>query len=260
MSDFSKELSVAKEIAHKAGVTMRQYFRTENGVEHKKDGSPVTIADKAINHMVIEELGKHFDDRVVGEEESTGEYGAGRRWICDPIDGTKAYIWGVPTAMFSLGFVVEGVPTVAVAYDPFLDALYEAVKGGGSFCNAEPLKVSKEGLSGGYVALNSRPDEIIRYASCSEYLSSKGAHPTAFSSAVYKMMLVARGSFIGAIEWGVNPHDAAAGHLIIEEAGGNVTGLHGETLNYMKPFKGAISSNSVVHEELLLSLKKTIGK
>src|SRR3990170_3369867 len=74
----------------------------------KKENSQVTIADKLINSLVIERLVTEFpNDGVIGEEESNTEYGAGRKWFCDPIDGTNAYIWGVPTAMFSLALVVD---------------------------------------------------------------------------------------------------------------------------------------------------------
>src|SRR3989338_7401931 len=174
MDDFTKELTVAKDIARRAGAIMLRYFRVDNSEERKADGSPVTIADKAINRMVIEELEKNFADVVIGEEESTGEYGAGRRWICDPIDGTKAYVWGVPTAMFSLGLAVDGVPTLGVAYDPFLDTMYEAVRGNGSYCNGKPIHVSQKKLSEGYLATTRTPQKTILCAADEEYLLKCG--------------------------------------------------------------------------------------
>jgi fructose-1,6-bisphosphatase/inositol monophosphatase family enzyme len=258
MEDLSRELSVAKDIARCAGAIMLQYFRVENGEEQKDDGSPVTIADKTINRMVIEKLGKNFADVVIGEEESTGEYGAGRRWICDPIDGTKAYVWGVPTAMFSLGLAVDGISTLGVAYDPFLDSMYEAVRGNGSYCNGKQIHVSQKKLTEGYVAITSSPEKTIRYAACANYLIEHGARLAAFSGAVYKMCLVAHGSFLGYLEEGVNAHDTAAAHVIVEEAGGKVTGINGEMLNYSKPFRAAIVSNGIVHDQLVESAKGVI--
>ncbi|MDO8633104.1 MAG: inositol monophosphatase [Candidatus Wildermuthbacteria bacterium] len=256
MDDFTKELAVAKDIARRAGAIMLQYFRVDNGEEQKADGSPVTIADKTINRMVIEELEKNFADVVIGEEESTGGYGAGRRWICDPIDGTKAYVWGVPTAMFSLGLAVDGVPTLGVAYDPFLDTMYEAIRGNGSYCNGKPIRVSQKKLSEGYVAITSSPEKTIRHAACVNYLIEHGARLAVFSGSVYKMCLVARGSFLGYLEEGLNGHDTAAAHVIVEEAGGMVTRFDGGTLSYLKPFKAAIFSNGVVHNALVESAKE----
>lgn len=251
MSPYHKELEVAKGIAKQAGKVMLQYFDGDQQLELKADTSFVTVADKTINRLVIEEMAKHFDDVVIGEEESTGEYGMGRRWLCDPIDGTKAYVWGVPTAMFSLGLVVDGVPVLGVAYDPFLDRLYEAVAGQGSFCNGGALRVSHMGLKGGIVAVTSSIEKIKSRVGMFDYLIERGASLASFSGAVSKSCLLARGKFVGYFEKGVNAHDMAAVHVIVEEAGGKVTAVDGSSLDYSKPFRGAIVSNGVVHEELI---------
>ncbi|MDP3725842.1 MAG: inositol monophosphatase [bacterium] len=253
MHNFTKELTVAKDIANRAGKIMLQYFRVENGEEQKGDGSPVTIADKTINRMVIEELQKHFTDTVIGEEESTGDYGSGRRWICDPIDGTKAFVCGVPTAMFSLGWVVDGVPMLGVAYDPFLDALFEAVRGNGSYCNGKQIHVSQKRLDEGYVTVTR-----VRNAACANYLTENGARLAVFTGAVYTMCLVARGSLLGFVDEGVIAHDVAAGHIIVEEAGGKVTRFDGASLDYSKPFKAAILSNGVIHAQLVESANSVV--
>ena len=127
--DYTKELAVAKQIAREAGEIMRYYFfATDMCVETKEDSSPVTEADIKINSLVIERLATAFaDDGVIGEEQSTATYGTGRRWGCDPIDGTKGFIWGAPTAMFSLGLVVDGTPVLGVCYESIVDELYWAV-------------------------------------------------------------------------------------------------------------------------------------
>lgn len=244
-------MRVAQDIARKAGSIMRRYFRVENGLEDKSDGSPVTLADTSINRMVIEELGRHFSDVVIGEEESTGEYGAGRRWICDPLDGTKAYVLGLPTAMFSLGLVVDGVPMLGVAYDPFLDVLYDAVRGGGSRCNGKPIHVSHKTLAQGHMALSSSIGRILKNPTRVRALIEHGTDIVSFNGAVYKMCLVAQGFFEGYFEEGVNAHDVAASHIILEEAGGRVTGLDGAPLDYRTPLKGVVCSNGVAHADIL---------
>jgi fructose-1,6-bisphosphatase/inositol monophosphatase family enzyme len=256
MPDYTKELSVAKDIAKKAGVIMLKYFHTDNEREDKADGSPVTIADKMINRMVIEEIGKHFDDVVIGEEESTGEYGMGRRWICDPIDGTKTYTWGVPLSTFALGLAVDGVPVLGVVGDPFLNKIYSAVKGQGAFCNEHPIHVSDKKINEGYVAVWGSAEKIIRDAGYMNHLTSKGAKLAAMSSGVYKVCMVAHGSFVGYWDDNVNPYDICGAQVILEEAGGKVTGLNGETLDYSKSFKGAIFSNGIVHGDLLEAAEK----
>ena len=93
----------------------------------------------------------------------------------------------------------------------------------------------------------------IRNAACVEYLIKHGARLAVFSGSVYKMCLVARGSFLGYLEEGISGHDTAAAHVIVEEAGGMVTRFDGGTLSYLKPFKAAIFSNGVVHSALVES-------
>lgn len=252
---YEKELLVAKAIAKQAGIVMRKYFDGDQQMERKEDGSPVTIADKEINRFVIEELAKHFDDGVIGEEESTAEYGMGRRWFCDPIDGTKAFVWGTPTAMFSLGLVVDGTPVLGVTYDPFLDMLYEATAGEGSYCNGERLHVSKKELAGEYIAVSSSIEKILASPEHVKRLLDYGVLLATFSGAVYKSCLVARGRFVGYMESGVGTHDMAAVQVIIEEAGGRVTGFDGKKLDYTKPFKSAVVSNGIVHQRLVVCAK-----
>ncbi|HEX5455934.1 MAG TPA: inositol monophosphatase, partial [Candidatus Saccharimonadales bacterium] len=229
------------------------------GLEHKEEitgATEVTIADKKINSLVIKELSKHFDDGIVGEEESTDSYGMGRRWICDPIDGTKAFVIGAPTAMFSLGLAVDGIPVLGMAYDPFLDRMYWAVKDRGSYCNGRRLNVSDKNLPGGYIMMHSDPTKIVKDTELINNLVKAGANLDALYGAVYKSCLVAQGRVSGYIEKEVNPHDIAATHIIVEEAGGKVTGYDGKKLDYSKPFRGAILSNGLVHEALVKAVKQ----
>jgi len=249
---FDTELSVAKVIAYKAGVIMRQYFDNDQLRTIKKDGTPLTAADTQVNAMVIAELRQSFpEDGVIGEEESTADYGMDRRWICDPIDGTKAFTWGVPTAMFSLALVVDGVPKVGVCYEPMLDKLYSAVAGGDATCNDTVLGVNDDSLENGIVAIVASAQVIRHSAKFLQTLFDRKIQLAIFSGAVAKGVRVAEGRFAGYIdEEFIGAHDVAAVHVIVESAGGTISGLHGEELDYSKPFTGVIISNGVVHEEL----------
>jgi len=254
MSEFSKELDLAKKIAQQAGEIMLKYFTDEVVVERKNDDSPVTQADIEINRLVIEELGKQFNDGVIGEEESTAEYGMGRKWICDPIDGTRAFTWGLPTAMFSLGLAIDGIPIVGVAYDPFLGLLYEATQGGDSLCNGKPIHVSSVEIAGSSIAVSGSPERLLQDSSQAALLTrlvEKRARIVGFSGSVYRACLVARGRLAGYVEKDINTHDLAAVEVIIKEAGGMITDFEGKQLNYSNAFKGAVISNSIVHTDLL---------
>lgn len=248
---YSKEIEVAKQIAFKAGDIMMKYFDGDQQLEHKADGSEVTIADLEVNSMAIAELSKHFADGVIGEEESTASYGMGRKWFCDPIDGTKAFVQGLPTSTFSLALVIDGQPVAGVVYDPFLKKLYWGETGEGSYCNGQKMAVSKAGIKGSYLGINNHFEKIIKNPAYFNKLVEMGAITTPLHGTVYKGTLVARGKFVGYIEPGTNAHDMAAVQVLVEEAGGKVTGVMGQKLDYSKPFKDAIVSNGVVHDKIV---------
>ena len=251
MTHFDKELQTAVSIAREAGVLMLTYFYEGQQVEIKEDNSQVTIAVKLINSLVIERLSKIFpDDGVIGEEESNAGYGQGRKWFCDPIDGTAAYVWSVPTAMFSLGLIVDGKPVMGVAYDPFLDKMYTGLAGEKSLCNGKILSVSNVDLTSGIFAISSDVRSLPQRPYFQKMMHNN-IRLACFSGAVYKSCLVARGKFVGYAEPGVSAHDVAAIHTIVEGAGGKITSFDGKELDYSKPFKGAIVSNAVAHDEIL---------
>lgn len=250
---FIRENFVAVMLAKKAGTIMLHHFDRDQHVQTKQDGSPVTIADTRINDLVVEQIGRLFpDDGVIGEEASSDKTDQKRVWYCDPIDGTSAYVSGVPTAMFSLGLVVDNEPVLGVTYDPFLRRMFRAVAGEGAKLNGHPVHVNRLSLDAGIVAVTSRIATAERPHP--EYLSTlatKGVTLALYSGAVHKSMGVASGRLTAYLEGGVGPHDMAASDIIIREAGGSITGLDGQPLDYRGGFQGAIVSNGLVHGEIV---------
>jgi fructose-1,6-bisphosphatase/inositol monophosphatase family enzyme len=127
--------------------------------------------------------------------------------------------------------------------------MYTGIKGEKSFCNEKTLKASDKNLENGIVAITGSVKAIpdTKYY---PKMKQDNVRMATFSGAVYKSCLVAKGKFVGYIET-VNAHDIAAIHVIVENAGGKVTAIDGSTLDYSKPFKGAVISNGVVHEKLI---------
>jgi fructose-1,6-bisphosphatase/inositol monophosphatase family enzyme len=250
-TNYDKEKEAAISIAKEAGKIINEYFDIDQQIEIKEDRTPVTIADKKVNSLVIERLAAVFpDDGIIGEEESTSEYGMGRKWICDPIDGTAGYTWGTPTAFFSLALVVDGSPVLGVAFDPFTDKMYVGQKGQPSECNGKMISVSSLPINQGTLAVTGSIKNLFRSLYLKKLIDDK-IKLACFSGAVIKGCLLAKGKFVGLIEPGVNPHDIAAIHTIVEGAGGKITSLTGEELTYLKPFKGCIVSNGVTHAQLM---------
>lgn len=252
-SGFERELELATTIAKQAGNIMLQYFEGDQQREIKEDGTPVTIADKIINRMAIEEILKVFpEDGIVGEEESSNDVSTRRLWFCDPIDGTKPFTWGVPTAVFSLGLIIDEKPTLGIVYDPFTNQLYKGISGRGSYCNGKKLQVSDKDLTQGVVAATGSVERMVK--SPPTYITNlvnSGVQMACFSGGIYKSTLVAKGKLVGYIEAKVQPHDLAAIDVIVNEAGGRVTTIDGEPLNYRQGFNSAIVSNGVVHDKLI---------
>lgn len=250
--NFNEELKVAKKLAYEAGEIILEYFDNDKKEEDKADGTIVTIADKAINSIVIDRLGEIFpSDGIIGEEQSNTEYGYGRKWVCDPIDGTWAFVTGVPTFMFSLALVIDGVPVLGVAYDPILDKLYTATKNCGAYCNEKRIQVSQKNMSNGILAVTGSIKKMQEGNPYTKEVLKRGIKFVSVNGAVFKACLVASGRCIAYIGESLNPHDVAATHIITEEAGGKVTDFSGKVLDYKKHFSDVIISNGVVHEEII---------
>jgi fructose-1,6-bisphosphatase/inositol monophosphatase family enzyme len=252
--NYDNELKFAKGLAREAGVVMKRYFRTDDlNTERKDDNSPITIADTAINRMVIDRVKASYAEYgVIGEEEShnkTAEY----VWVCDPIDGTSSFMLGMPVSTFCLALVHKGRVLLSVVYDPYQDCLYYAVTGKGAFLNDTPLKVSSTSyLKGEYLlapdVIGSDAEDItdIKLA-----LRDRGARVVNLASFTYVALRVAEGKMPVAFMTYGSPWDAAAISLIVQEAGGKATDLNGKIRRYDEFANGIVLSNGTLHDEII---------
>jgi len=255
MEAYDVYLEFAKDLAYKAGKVLRDNFDTSvatDTVELKKDSSPVTKVDKAINQLVIESVRERFPDHGVrGEEADSGDGTEEYQWLCDPLDGTRPYILGIPCSTFMLALTRQGEVLVAVIYEPHFDKLYYAIKGGGAFCNGQPIHVSSQSLQGNSVLAGA---STYKYA---KGLVEAGAKLEPISGGGYKAVMIADGRGMATMRAGSDFHDVGPSALIIEEAGGMVTGIDGASLVYDKPIGGIIMSNGVDHDKLVAIARMT---
>jgi len=256
MDDY---LSFAKSLAGKAGGIMLEHFKVGVDIEIKSDRSPVTVADKAISELVINEVKQTYPDHgVLGEEASYNSKNREYLWVCDPIDGTKPYSKGIPTNVFSLALVKSGQPIIAVVNDPYMKRLFTAVKSQGAFCNDQPIHVNSVSKLSDLVIGTSgtgHSERMDSYALHEEIVPQLYRHME-LGSSVYEAMMVALGQFGAAVFPGVLAHDAAAASLIVSESGGKATDLAGKQQRYDRPINGAILSNGIVHEKLVKIISK----
>lgn len=180
-------------------------------------------------------------------------------WVCDPVDGTAMYARHIPIAVFSLALVIDGIPNIGVVYDPFTNNLYSAIKGKGAYRNNEKLVVNNYSL-----------DDIRTVCHCDMWSKEKYNISKVFEELSKKTKLndirsiarvsccVASGDYSLAIFTGTKNKncDIAAIKIIVEEAGGRVTDLFGNTQRYDQSINGALISNGIIHDEVLEVIKK----
>lgn len=253
---LNKELEFAKDLAlNHAGKTMKRYFRAEDiNVEWKEDNTPLTQADTTINKTVIDMVKIHFPTYgVIGEEESY-EPDRDLVWVVDPIDGTVPFSLSIPVSTFSLALVdrSDGQSVVAVVYDPYLEHLYSAKKGHGTFLNDKKLSTSgQKDFKRGYFYISGDPI-VFNPGKCANTITKKGGKCMNLISFAYSGTKVASGHLAASCMSYGSPWDSGAVSLIVEEAGGVATDLNGNKRRYDQFENGILlSANKTIHTKLV---------
>jgi fructose-1,6-bisphosphatase/inositol monophosphatase family enzyme len=246
-------LDFGKSLAQDAGAIILRYFNgLDLDIQIKQDESPVTAADKEINQLVIDRVSEAFPTHGILAEEGSSHEDRRELWVCDPIDGTKSFIQRIPTALFSLAFVVDGVPEVAVMGDPFQRRILTAVRGEGAQMNHSPIKVSaRSDLKGATIALTGTYSELRDRRQLLDDMQDAGAKIVLVPGNVFRSSLVASGNVDVHIFPGRSAHDVAAAKLIVEEAGGKVTDLYGKEQRYDGRICGAVITNGLLHNVII---------
>lgn len=254
MTDSVRTLmDAAGELARLAGGVALEYFGRDLIVETKEDGSPVTIADRRAEEVARAWIGQRFPrDGVLGEEQGDGPPGAARRWIVDPIDGTKAFVRGVPL-WGTLVAVAEGERVLAgAAFFPAVNEMLVAAMGEGCWWNGQRCSVSRiaDVATATVLTTDERfPADTRRRAAWRE-LTSRSAVCRTWGDC-YGYLLVATGRAEVMVDDIVAPWDAAAFAPIIAEAGGVLTDWRGVST----PFgNGAIATNAAMARSVRVAL------
>ena len=243
-------LELAVDLTRRAGALTLEWFRSDRlGVDHKGDGTPVTDADRAAERFLREQLAEVApDDAVAGEEEADTAGTSGRRWIIDPIDGTKAFTHGVPLYCNLLALEDEAGPAIGVINLPALGETVYAGRGLGCFCDGAPARVSTTAtLAGAYVSTSgweSWGDDALGRVKAS------GAAMRTWGDG-YGYALVATGRLDAMVDPEVALWDVAPMPVILAEAGGRFSALDGAP----DADRGTgMATNGVLHDELLALL------
>jgi histidinol-phosphatase len=241
-------LAPIEALARLTGEVALQHYRTGLTVERKSDGSPVTIADRAAEKAAREWVQRFFpNDGLLGEEFGEERSGARRRWVIDPIDGTKSFVRGVPL-WGSLIALCEGERVLAgAAFFPAAGEMVVAAPGAGCWWNGSPCAVSSVSRLDAATVLTTDErfvDQPARRAGW-ERLASAAELSRSWGDC-FGYLLVATGRAELMCDPRLSPWDAAALQPIIQEAGGMFTDWDGRDT----AFGGsAIASNRALGPE-----------
>ena len=249
-----KYLATAIEAVVRAGDLQMAKFGTGVRVEKKGAIDLVTEVDLEVEKMFRAMIAERFPDHdVLAEEIDVASTGARHRWVFDPLDGTTNFAHGVPIFCASLALEIDGAPVVAAVYDPNREELFTAEAGVGSWLNGRRLVVSRTAsvlesmlVTGFPYNIHEKADDFVKVFA--QALKQARAIRRLGSAAI-DICWVAAGRMDGFWEASLKAWDMRAAALILEEAGGKVTGMAGERWN---AYDGHIlATNGLIHDEVL---------
>jgi len=240
-------------IAREAGELLMGYFARHVKIEYKGDVDVVTEADRASEALIMDRLQARFPRHdVVAEEGARRETGSDYKWYVDPLDGTTNFAHGFPVFCISMGLEHKGQLIAGVVCDPARGEMFSAEKGSGAYLNQRRIHVSKtarlvESLVGTGFPSHKRHQNPNIHFYHQITLRTHGVRRA--GSAALDLASVASGRFDGFWEFNLNPWDLAAGVLLVEEAGGQVSGFFGQPFRLQD--RDVVASNGLIHPDLL---------
>jgi myo-inositol-1(or 4)-monophosphatase len=258
--DLHKYLEIAVRAAQKAGSLQREKLWSEHVIDFKGETNLVTEVDRACEDLIVSTLRAEYPESdILAEEEAYTSFASNLKWIIDPLDGTTNYAHGFPWFCVSIALAIDGVLRLGVIYHPVLDELFTALKGEGAFLNGRRLQVSNRQplksclLATGFPYDKTRDNENNFALFAAFQLSARAVRRA--GAAALDLAYVAAGRLDGYWECKIKPWDIAAGKLLVEEAGGMVTGYAGEPTSIYD--HRILASNGVIHGEMVALLSAT---
>ena len=225
------EMDAALDVARRAGELALEYFERGAREEEKADLSPVTEADRACEKLIARLLAERFpDDGLVGEEGAAAPSRSGRRWIIDPIDGTRDFVrrtqfWAVLVALEERGSIVAGVIHV-----PVLRETVHAAAGAGCYFNGTRVRASSIGRLDKAVVMISGFRDLWQHADDSKIRNiTRSAWTVRAYGGCYDLTLLARGKADVWLSGSGNEWDYAPARIIALESGAEYFNFDGGT-------------------------------
>ena len=249
-------LTQALDITERASSIPVKTFGAVLDVDIKADESPVTRADRETEAFIRREITSLFpEDGIFGEEYGVSGLDRKRVWVCDPIDGTKSFITGVPLFGMLLALIEDGQPALGIVRLPALAQVYSGGRGLPAKKNDALISCSKCRTLAEAIIFINEAEKIYN------------AEPTLFSKLVtagrlrrigydcLPHMLVAEGRVDAAIDYDLKPYDYLPLIGVVEAAGGVITDWNGNPLNFESDGRVVTAATPELHRELLTFLK-----
>lgn len=256
-------LEVAIKAARAGGRVIRRYFEKEFRVDYKGELDLVTQADRESEAAVIRVIKRFYPEHAFlaeesGESQTVSTSNKEKLWIIDPLDGTTNFTHSFPMFCVSIGLEVRGEMILGVVFDPIRLEMFWAEKGGKSYLNGKPIKVSSTSslnrsllVTGfAYNLREVRENNLDHFTSF--LLKAQGVRRT--GTAALDLCYVASGRFDGFWELNLNPWDTAAGMVIALAAGARLTDFSGSPFEIYR--KQIVASNGSIHQEMINLLNK----
>jgi myo-inositol-1(or 4)-monophosphatase len=227
-------------------------------IEKKSSSSDyVTSLDRQIESGIVQFIRKNrANDGILGEEGASRSGTSGIRWIIDPIDGTSNFVYSIPYFSISIAIEAEGEIVAGVVADLSSNDIFDAVKGHGSRCNNEVIKVNdNDSLQSAIVTtgFSYRPERREFQGGMLQHILPRIGDIRRFGSAALDLCWLATGRVDAFYEEGLNLWDYAAGSLIVSEAGGTV-----RTLNLAHGINLLLATNAHLDKEFQILINNAL--
>ncbi len=253
--DIAALVAFAGRLADASGIIVRRYFRRGVAVVTKGDGSPVTRADREVETALRIRIERAFPDHgIFGEEHGRARVDARYQWVLDPIDGTKAFVAGLPVFGTLIALCEDDVPILGLIDQPILRERWIGARGRRTTFNGRPVSVR------GGVALD---DAVLASTTPDMFEGAKRKRHDRLAKAVsfcrygidcYAAGLMAMGHVDMVCEASLKPYDFCALVPVIEGAGGTVSDWNGKPLTVDSGETLLASANSALHARALALL------
>ncbi len=246
-------LEITEQAIYNAGKIALKFEKKKIKTWYKSQNQPVTEADIEINDYLKNFFKTKTPDFGWLSEESVDDnsrYSKNYFWCLDPIDGTRSFINGKPEYTISLALMLNSSPIFGIIYNPKTNEMFSAKKKLGAFCNKQRISVENKEFNKSNIALSNSEYKIIE-----KYERLKNLKVIKMGSIAYKIALVAKGEVDIAISFTKkNDWDLAAATIILEEAGGILSLINGEQINYNTKdlnIASVVASNKINHKNLV---------